>query len=194
MGVPKGSIIAVSAPSGAGKTTLLDHVREVVPSIVYSISATTRKPRAHEVDGEHYFFVSPEAFREMIDHDELIEWQEVHGNMYGTPRSFIEQIMSRGKHVVLDIDVFGKKKLDRAFPETQGILILPPSMQELQERLRSRGTDDDHIIQTRLRNAEVEMDFAKAHGRYEYTIVNSDLDAAKSRIVSIVEEIIGSAR
>lgn len=189
----EGCIIAVSAPSGAGKTTLLDHARAVMPSLVYSISATTRPPRAHEVDGEHYFFVTPEEFQRMIDEGELIEWQEVHGNMYGTPRSLIETTIAQGRHIVLDIDVYGKKKLDRAFPQTKGILVLPPSQEELERRLRDRGTDSDEVIARRLRNASDETEFAGKQGSYQYTIVNDNLDAAKEHFIAAVRDIIDSS-
>jgi guanylate kinase len=189
--VKRGAIIVFSAPSGAGKTTLLDHVRDTIPGLVYSISATTRPPRPHEVHGRHYFFLSEEEFRRKIEADELAEWQEVHGHYYGTPRDSLDSTLGAGKHVVMDIDVYGKKKLDRHYPEARGILILPPSLDELARRLRERGTDSEESIATRLSNAEREIAFAQAEGKYEYTVVNDNLERAKAEVASIVREIVG---
>ena len=130
----------MSAASGAGKTTLKDKVIGDFPDIVYSISATTRKPREGEVDGVHYFFKTKEAFEKLIQENGLIEWNEVHGNYYGTPKFFVEDMLKQGKRVLFDLDVFGKVNFDKVYPEATGILILPPSEEELERRLRSRGT------------------------------------------------------
>lgn len=186
-----GKIIVVSAASGAGKTTLLDRVRATFPDIVYSVSVTTRKPRSHEKNGVHYFFVGTDEFRGHIARNELAEWQEVHGNFYGTPRRFVEETVAAGRHIVMDIDVYGKKKLETVFPEAVGILILPPSMDILEKRLRDRRTESEEAIRTRLANARKEMEFARTEGTYEYTIVNDDLERAGAEMVSKVAEIIG---
>ena len=111
--------------------------------IVYSISATTRKPREGEVDGVHYFFKTKEEFEKLIKEDGLIEWNEVHGNYYGTPKFFVEDMLRQGKRVLFDLDVFGKVNFDKVYPDATGILILPPSEEELERRLRGRGTDSD---------------------------------------------------
>jgi guanylate kinase len=186
----RGKILVFSAPSGAGKTTLLSYLLETVPGLVYSVSATTRKPRQGEVNGKHYFFLSEEEFRQRAANDEFAEWELVHGNYYGTPRLFVESVVSRGASIVMDIDVFGKKKLDCVFPEAVGILITPPSIEELEKRLRLRKTDDESTILVRLENARTEMEFAAGEGKYEYTIVNDDLERAKEKISKLTRTII----
>lgn len=186
----KGKIIVVSAPSGAGKTTLLNHVIQSVQGTVYSISATTRSPREGEVDGKNYFFLSLEEFKRKIELNEFAEWQLVHGNYYGTPRSFVQQTIDAGLHVLMDIDVYGKVKFDQVFPTNKGILILPPSIEALEVRLRNRGTECEDTIRVRIENARKEVTFAQEQGRYEYRIVNDQLDRAKVEIVSIVQQII----
>jgi guanylate kinase len=190
----KGKIFVFSAPSGAGKNTLIDFVLETVPGMVYSISATTRLPRPGEVDGTHYFFLSEREFRRRADRGEFAEWAEVHGCCYGTPKGFIDASVNSGRHVVMDIDVAGKKKLDRTYPETVGILVLPPSMEELERRLRKRGSDGEAAIRLRLINASREIEAAKSEGKYEYTIVNDDLSRAEHEAARIVREIIGAGK
>ncbi len=182
----KSKLFVMSAASGAGKTTLKDKVIGEFPDIVYSISATTRKPREGEVDGVHYFFKTKEAFEKLIQENGLIEWNEVHGNYYGTPKFFVEDMLKQGKRVLFDLDVFGKVNFDKVYPEATGILILPPSEEELERRLRSRGTDSEESIQIRLKNAKKEMEFAKTQGKYEYTIVNDDLEKAADQLRKIL--------
>ncbi len=182
----KGKIFVFSAPSGAGKTTILNYLRDTIPNLVYSISATTRKPRDGEVHGVHYFFYSVDEFKARIELNEFAEWAQVHGNYYGTPKSFIDATIAQGLHIVMDIDVFGKKNFDKSYPEAIGILILPPSMEILEKRLRGRGTDDEATIQKRLINAITEMNFAKTEGKYEYTVINNDLKIAETETASII--------
>ena len=189
--VKKGKIIVFSAASGAGKTTILDHVRRVVPQLVYSISVTTRKPRRREKNGVHYFFIGVDEFKNKIDAHEFAEWALVHGNYYGTPRSFIDASIKAGKHVVMDIDVYGKIAFDKVYPEAIGIFIKPPSSQELERRLRSRGTESDDAIKLRLANAVKETGFAESAGKYEYTVINDDLEKTKKWIVDLVRKITG---
>lgn len=189
--IQQGRIIIFSAASGAGKTTILDHLRRVMPDLVYSISATTRPPRNHEKDGVHYFFLSEDEFKRKIDEDEFAEWEVVHGNYYGTPKSFIDSTIQSGRHIVMDVDVYGKVKFDKAYPDAIGIFLKPPSLEELEKRLRSRKTDSDEVIALRIENAEKETLFASQNGKYEYTIVNDDLDTAKQKVVALVKEIIG---
>src|SRR5688500_12764594 len=126
----QGRLIVFSAPSGAGKSTLKDALMRRFPSLRYSVSATTRKPRYGEEEGVHYFFKTPEEFLDMIDRGELVEHMRVHDNFYGTPRGPILENLSRGYSVILDLDVFGKVNFDKAFPEALGILIVPPSLEE----------------------------------------------------------------
>ena len=184
----KSKLFVMSAPSGAGKTTLKDLVIKEFPDMVYSISATTRAPRGGEVDGTHYFFKSRDEFKRMIENNELVEWNEVHGNFYGTPKSFVEKMLSEGKRVLFDLDVFGKVNFDKVYPEAIGILILPPSLEILEQRLRNRNTDSDEVISLRLHNARKEIEFAKQHGKYEYKIVNDNLDDAVNQLRKILSE------
>jgi guanylate kinase len=186
-----GSIFVFSAASGGGKTTILNHLRILFPTLVYSISVTTRAPRIGEKDGVHYFFASKEEFEKKIAVQEFAEWAIVHGHYYGTPKSFIDQTVASGKHIVMDIDVFGKIKFDAAYPHAIGILLLPPSLTILEQRLRDRKTDDEATIRLRLTNAQKEMDFAESKGKYEFTIINDDLEKAKSEAVAIITRFIG---
>lgn len=188
----KGKIIVFSAASGAGKTTLLDHLRSVMPELAYSISVTTRQPRPHEREGVHYFFISVEEFKKRIEAQEFAEWAVVHDNYYGTPKSFIDATINSGRTIIMDIDVYGKKKFDALYPDANGIFIQPPSLQALETRLRNRKTDSEEVIRKRLANAQKEMLFAGEQGKYEYTIVNSDLEKAKREVVRVVKNIIGT--
>ena len=183
----KNKLFVMSAASGAGKTTLKDKVIGEFPDIVYSISATTRKPREGEVNGVHYFFKTKEEFEKLIKEDGLIEWNEVHGNYYGTPKFFVEDMLRQGKRVLFDLDVFGKVNFDKVYPDATGILILPPSEEELERRLRGRGTDSEEVIRLRLENAKKEMEFAKTKGKYEYIIVNDDLEKAANELRAILK-------
>jgi len=184
----KNKLFVMSAASGAGKTTLKDKVIGEFPDIVYSISATTRSPREGEVNGVHYFFKTKEEFEQMIKDDALVEYNLVHGNYYGTPKFFVEDMLRQGKRVLFDIDVFGKVNFDKVYPEATGILILPPSEEELERRLRGRGTDSEEVIRLRLENAKKEMEFAKTKGKYEHIIVNDDLEKAANELRSILKE------
>ncbi len=178
----------VSAPSGAGKTSLINALLKRFPDrLVYSISATTRAPRAGEQDGIHYFFKSREEFRRMIDAGEMAEWNEVHGNLYGTPRAFVDSVLASGKSVILDLDVYGKPNFDKVFPEAVGILIVAPDLDTLEQRLRTRGTDSEETIRLRLKNARNELAFAKEKGKYEFTVVNDDFDRALEELGKILE-------
>ena len=184
----RNKLFVMSAASGAGKTTLKDKVIGEFPDIVYSISATTRKPRDGEVNGVHYFFKTKEEFEKLIKEDGLIEWNEVHGNYYGTPKFFVEDMLRQGKRVLFDLDVFGKVNFDKVYPDATGILILPPSEEELERRLRGRGTDSEEVIRLRLENAKKEMEFAKTKGKYEYTIINDDLERAANELRAILKQ------
>ena len=184
----KNKLFVMSAASGAGKTTLKDLVIKDFPDIKYSISATTRKPREGEVNGVHYFFKTKEEFEKLIKEDGLIEWNEVHGNYYGTPKSFVEQTLAEGNRVLFDLDVFGKVNFDKVYPDATGILILPPSEEELEKRLRGRGTDSEEVIQLRLANAKKEMEFAKTKGKYEYVIINDNLERAANELRAILKK------
>ena len=186
----QGKIFVFSAASGAGKTTLLNHLKTVYPDLVYSVSATTRKPRTGEVNGIHYFFMTPEVFIKKRDANEFAEWAMVHGHYYGTPKSFIDATIASGRLIIMDIDVFGKKKFDAIYPDTTGILLVPPSIEILEKRLRCRNTDSEETIMLRLSNARKEMEFARLEGKYEYTVINDGLEKAMAEVVAIVGAII----
>ena len=184
----KNKLFVMSAASGAGKTTLKDLVIKDFPDIKYSISATTRKPREGEIDGVHYFFKTKEEFEQMIKDNALVEYNLVHGNYYGTPKSFVEKTLAEGNRVLFDIDVFGKINFDKVYPDATGIFIMPPSDEELERRLRGRGTDSEEVIQLRLENAKKEIEFAKTKGKYEYTIINDDLQKAADELRAILKQ------
>ncbi len=184
----KNKLFVMSAASGAGKTTLKDLVIKDFPDIKYSISATTRKPREGEIDGVHYFFKTKEEFEQMIKDNALVEYNLVHGNYYGTPKSFVEKTLAEGNRVLFDIDVFGKINFDKVYPDATGIFIMPPSDEELERRLRGRGTDSEEVIQLRLENAKKEIEFAKTKGKYEYTIINDDLQKAADELRAILRQ------
>ncbi len=183
-----GKLIVVSAASGVGKTTLKDRVLPDFPNLRYSISATTRTPRAGEKEGVHYFFKSHDEFEHMIANDELVEYMQVHNNFYGTPKKFIQEMLDKGHDVLLDLDVYGKKNFDRVFPDSIGILIMPPSYEALEERLHHRATDDEETIQLRLNNAHKEMEFALTQGKYEHTLINDDLEKCVSEFRKLLVE------
>lgn len=177
----------LSAPSGAGKNSLINALMARFPGrFAYSVSATTRAPRAGEQDGVHYFFKTQDEFRRMIEAGELAEWNEVHGNFYGTPRGPVDALLAAGTPVILDLDVYGKVNFDKAYPQAVGVLIVPPSLEVLEQRLRDRGTDPEETIALRLKNAVDELAFAREKGNYLYTVVNDDFDAAVEELARIV--------
>jgi guanylate kinase len=188
-----GSIIVFSAASGAGKSTVLSELKNRIPELVYSISSTTRSPRGDEKDGVEYFFLTKNEFSKKIDENDFVEWAEVHGNYYGTSLSFINEQMNSGKTVVMDIDVQGKVLLDKKQSETKGIFIDVPSADELERRLRSRGTDSEEDIKIRLENAVEEQEFARFEGKYNYYIVNDNLDICVDKIERTVRLIMSQA-
>lgn len=166
----------VSSPSGAGKTTLCNKLRAEFPQIGFSVSYTTRPPRAGETDGVEYNFVSADRFQEMIAADEFAEYAMVHGNMYGTSARQVGGALDQGRDLLFDIDFQGGRQLRARFQDSVVLVfILPPSLRELERRLRSRGTDADHVISQRLKVARSEL----AHyDEYDYLIVNEQLEAA----------------
>lgn len=172
-----------AAPSGAGKTTLARRLAERRDDIRFSVSVTTRPPRALEHDGRDYFFRSEDEFRLMIAAGELLEWAEVHGNFYGTPRRNLEEARAKSHFLVLDIDVQGSRQVKRSVPEAVSIFVLPPSGAELARRLIGRGTEAADIRRKRLLAARAEI---AAASEFDYVIVNDDLDAAVARIEAII--------
>lgn len=190
--------IVLSAPSGCGKSTLIDMLLQEYGDIVYSISCTTRAPRGEEEDGLDYHFRTRERFEELIGEGAFIEYAEVHGNYYGTLKGPIEEVLAEGNSIILDIDVQGASKVReyvRALPNNDpmkigyvDIFINPPSMEELRARLEGRGTDQQHVIEKRLANAEGEM--ARA-GEYMFQVVNDDLGMCYRRLCDLIDALSG---
>lgn len=181
----RGLMLVVSSPSGAGKSTIARNLLEKDKNISLSVSVTTRARRQSEIDGIHYHFISKAQFERMRDGEELLEWAEVHGNFYGTPREPVESAMAEGMDMLFDIDWQGAEQLqDKMKADVVSIFILPPTMTELQSRLHRRAEDTEEVIQTRLANSRSEIE----HWRdYDYVILNDDLQAAFEAVEAIVK-------
>lgn len=183
MAKQRGKLIVISGPSGAGKSTVVFKALENRSDCCFSVSVTTRKPRPNEVDGREYFFVDPDRFKEMIANDELLEHAEYVANSYGTPKAYVEKKLDEGLNVILDIEVQGAMQIHEKMPEAVMIFFIPPTMEELERRLRSRGTDSDRKIQARLYRAREEYELATF---YNYIIINDDVDVAANEFSSII--------
>ncbi|EJT07290.1 guanylate kinase [Rhizobium sp. CCGE 510] len=181
----RGLMLVISSPSGAGKSTIARTLLEQDRQIGLSVSVTTRQRRPSEVEDVHYHFKSVREFERLRDSDELLEWAEVHGNFYGTPREPVEQAMAEGRDMLFDIDWQGAQQLqEKMSADVVSIFVLPPTMTELQSRLHRRAEDSEEVIQTRLANSRAEI----AHWReYDYVIINDDLNAAFDAVQSIVK-------
>jgi guanylate kinase len=178
------SVFIISAPSGSGKSTLVERLMCRVPGLVFSVSYTTRLLRGHEQNGKQYFFVSREEFEKMIEQDKLLEWAVVfETDYYGTASRFLDEARAKGQDLVLDIDVQGAQQVKRKLGEAHSLFILPPSPSEMEERLRRRGEDAEPVIQRRVRTAWGEI---REYPKYDYVIVNDDLDEAFERLQAIV--------
>ena len=178
----KGLLVVVSGPSGAGKGTICQALLERTP-LAYSVSATTRKPRAGEVDGVNYHFLSVEAFEEMIEKDGLLEWAKVYDNYYGTPLKKVEEKLAAGEDILLEIDTQGAMKVREKFPEGVYIFILPPSLAELERRIRGRDTETEDVLQKRLAAAIDEIEAGKC---YKYVVTNDEVDSAVDSVCAIL--------
>lgn len=179
-------LIVISAPSGAGKTTLCQKLLRDFPELVLSISSTTRAPRGQERHGVEYFFLSQEEFEKEIQKGRFIEWAQVHGHYYGTSKTVLENALTSGRSVLLDIDVQGAESLKSSFPEKAILIfITPPSMEILETRLRSRATDSEEIIQRRLKNARAEI--AKK-SIFHHVIINDSLEQAYLELKQLVSQ------
>jgi guanylate kinase len=178
-----GSVFVISAPSGAGKTTLINKLRASVRGLAFSISYTTRPPRAGEKNGREYFFISPQEFKRRDAQGEFVEWARVHSHYYGTSWRKLREAQETGQDVLLDIDVQGHRKLRRRIPDTVSVFVVPPSFADLEKRLRHRHKDSPEVIAVRLAMSRKEM----AHWKeYDYVIVNDRLSTAAQALRNIV--------
>lgn len=179
----KGLLLIFSGPSGSGKGTVMQELFDNSTNLVMSVSATTRDPRPGDIDGVHYFFISREEFEEMIREDKLLEYAEYSGNYYGTPLSFVEEQRNLGHHVVLEIEVQGALQVMKRCPDAVSVFLAPPSWDELEHRLRGRGTETEEAICRRLDTARQEL---ATMDRYQYVVVNEDVKTAAADIAGIL--------
>lgn len=184
-----GKMIIFSAPSGSGKTTIVKWLLAEGLPMEFSVSATSRQPRVGEVNGKDYYFLTAEEFRKKIEQNEFIEWEEVYTDkFYGTFKSEITRIWNNGKHVIFDVDVLGGLNLKKIFGEKAlSLFVMPPSVQELEKRLRSRNTDAEEIIKQRVDKAVYEMSFAP---QFDKTVVNDNLETAKMEAYNIIQNFL----
>ena len=180
----KGMLLVISGPSGTGKGTLIERLMKEDPTLVFSVSATTRAPRPGEIDGVHYHFVTNEQYDQLVGENAFVEYANVHGNRYGTLRSEVYERLERGENVVLDIDVQGALNVIASEKEKVSIFILPPSMKELRDRLTGRGTETAEAVERRLHNAVWEI---SQKDKYEYKVINDDLETCLRTLQAIIE-------
>jgi len=181
------NLITISAPSGSGKTTLCKALQLVEPEIEWSISYTTREKRSTEKNGIDYFFISDEEFEDLIIQGHFVEWQNVHGFYYGTPVSNLENAIKNDKIMLIEMDVKGSMSIKKLFPnQTFSIFIMPPSISQLRERLRGRGTDSERRINIRLKRFQEEMEFKE---KFDYVMINEDLDLAKIELQKTINKL-----
>lgn len=179
----KGVLIVISGPSGAGKGTICKELIERHDNIYISVSATTRSPRVGEVDGVNYYFLTQDEFKEKVNQNGFIEYANVHGNYYGTPKLNVEKMLNEGKDVILEIDIQGALQVKENFEEGVFIFILPPSMEELKRRIIKRGSETEESLMTRFKNAYKEINYVS---KYNYAVVNDSLDLAVSKVEAII--------
>ena len=181
------NFITISAPSGSGKTTLCKALQLVEPEIEWSISYTTREKRSIEENGVDYFFISEEEFEDLIIQGHFVEWQNVHGFYYGTSVSNLENAIKNDKIMLIEMDVKGSMSIKKLFPnQTFSIFIMPPSISQLRERLRGRGTDSERRINIRLKRFQEEMEFRE---KFDYVMINEDLDLAKIELQKTINKL-----
>ncbi len=186
----KGRVIIVSAPSGAGKTTVVKHLLEAGLKLVFSVSACSRPPRSHEIDGKDYYFLSVEEFRKKISEEAFIEWEQVYpGKYYGTLKQEVRRIWQEGHHILFDVDVKGGTNLKQYFGDRAlAIFVMPPSLEELEGRLRARKADPESSIRERIQKASLEITYAS---RFDYTLVNDRLETALKEAEQVVSRFLG---
>ncbi len=183
MGNDNGLLLVLSGPSGVGKGTVCSALRQRMKDIVYSVSVTTRAPRAGEVDGVNYFFRTKQEFERMIEQDELLEWAEYVGNYYGTPRRFVEETLASGRDVILEIEVQGAMQVKRKFPQGIFLFLAPPDLEELKNRIVGRGTENEEAVRKRMEAALAELELMN---QYDYVVVNDEVGQACRRIEAII--------
>ena len=182
----RGNLFVISGPSGVGKGTIVSQILDELPDTCLSISATTRSKRAGEVDGVNYFFLDRSAFEEQASQGGFLEWAEYAGNLYGTPRAFVEEQIAQGKQVILEIEVQGALQVKEQMPEAKLVFIEPPSIEELKARLVGRGTESDADVQARMAAAEVELERKM---EYDRQLVNDCLDHAVAELADYIHEV-----
>ncbi len=187
----KGSIIVISAPSGTGKTTIVRRILKDIPELVFSVSATTRKRRRDEKEGVHYFFTTEEEFKKKIRNNEFIEWEKFYDYYYGTYKTVVEDAIKRGKSIVLEVDVKGALSLKNIYPESVLIYIVPPSFDELVNRLVKRKTENEADLQKRIERAKMELGLKD---KFDYFINNSDLDKAVLETEKLIRKVISKEK
>ncbi len=180
-----GKVIIFSAPSGSGKTTIVRSVFKRIPELVFSISATTRERRGVEKDGVDYFFISESEFQRKIELNEFVEWETFYGYYYGTLKKFINSTLESNKSIVLEVDVKGALKIKKEYPEAVGIFIMPPSIEELKNRLRNRRTESNEDLIKRIERAEMEIGYQKY---FDYVVVNDNLNRAQKEVYDILNK------
>ena len=182
----KGSLVVISGPSGGGKGTVVKALKELMPTLGVSVSATTRNPREGEMDGREYYFVSRETFEGMIAHGEILEYTTYCENYYGTPKKEAERVMGEGRDLILEIEVEGAAQIKKKFPEAVTVMVIPPSLSELEKRLRGRGTEAEEVICSRLARAKEEILLAYS---YDYVVVNGDgdIEGCAREIMNIIQ-------
>lgn len=181
----------VSAPSGAGKTTIVKNILKMFPELVFSVSATTRKRRVSEKHGADYFFISEEEFLKKIEEDDFIEWEKFYDYYYGSLKSFVNDNLAQGNSVLFELDVKGALNIKKIYPESVLLYVMPPSLEELKRRLSNRATETKEDFEKRINRAEMELSLKD---KFDYLIVNDDLDRAISEAERIVSEIINNKR
>ena len=179
----RGVLIVITGPSGAGKGTICKALLEKHDNIYISVSATTRSPREGEIEGVNYYFLTKEAFEEKVKENGFIEYANVHGNFYGTPKVNVEKMLEEGKDVILEIDIQGALQVKENFKEGVFIFILPPSMEELKKRIINRGSETEESLMTRFKNAYKEINYVS---KYNYAVVNDTLELAVAKVESII--------
>jgi guanylate kinase len=184
-GVRRGRLVVLAGPSGVGKSSIVAALRARLPELFFSVSATTRDPRPGEVDGRDYHFVGPAGFDELIVRDELLEWAEIHGGLQrsGTPRHPVEQALGAGRPVLVEVDLNGARSIKAAVPDSVTVFVEPPSLAELERRLRSRGTETDEQFARRLHTATEEL---AARAEFDVALVNDDVQAVAAKLVELL--------